>query len=586
MRPLDEGGKSGDYSSSLVFTAGIYMSLERVFGGAHSRLGDQAVAERIIKHREVQIEAMRRVAEAALEFTSVDDLIRETLAIAKDVVGAESGSLQLYDPASDCLIFRHVVDGKCPNLVGLAVAASHGINGHVFRTGISEINHNVQSCPEWNPEVDRFTGAQTRSLLTVALKKHGGQPIGVIQMVNGEDGIDHFDLEVLEILAGQLAQSLAVAELRSESDRRMAGLQALDETGRIIAETTDDANALVMYLERVTEHLRLDAARLFLFRSATSRLECAAVTGFRHAVPEPFYVSGDTPLLQAVTSKQVVVSRPADSNFHSEWKEEDFVAVHSVPLVCEGELKGVMELGDRVGRQPESEWNCLLGALASRAALLLDRAVGTAEVRERLGILQRQYSGYQHQFYELSSSFDSTLEKLAHALDVRNMEPEGHTFRVAEYTIKLGRHLGLSEEDLVHLRRGALLHNIGKIAIPDAVLLKSTALTDDEWAMVRKHPIFAFELLSTVEVLRPALDIPYCCHERWDGMGYPRGLQGEKIPLGARIFALADAWDAMRADRPYRVGWPPERVRSHIVSSSGSQFDPYIVQAFEQISFG
>jgi HD-GYP domain-containing protein (c-di-GMP phosphodiesterase class II) len=186
---------------------------------------------------------------------------------------------------------------------------------------------------------------------------------------------------------------------------------------------------------------------------------------------------------------------------------------------------------------------------------------------------------------ELLQTYHATLEGWVHALDLRDKETEGHTQRVTDMTVCLARALGMSVEELVHVRRGALLHDIGKIAIPDSILLKPGPLTEEEWKVMRQHPVYAYEMLSPIAFLRPALDIPYCHHEKWDGTGYPRGLKGEAIPRAARIFAASDVWDALRSDRPYRKGWSREKVREHIRSVSGSHFDPEIADAFLRMEF-
>ena len=151
-------------------------------------------------------------------------------------------------------------------------------------------------------------------------------------------------------------------------------------------------------------------------------------------------------------------------------------------------------------------------------------------------------------------------------------------------SVRLARALGVPDAELVHLRRGALLHDIGKMAIPDAVLLKQGPLTPVEWEVVRRHPLIAYELLSSITFLRPAIEIPYCHHERWDGSGYPRGLRGMQIPFAARIFAVADAYDAMRSDRPYRPGLSDEEARRRIAQQSGKMFDPRVVEAFLRLA--
>src|SRR5437870_5442826 len=164
--------------------------------------------------------------------------------------------------------------------------------------------------------------------------------------------------------------------------------------------------------------------------------------------------------------------------------------------------------------------------------------------------------------------------------DLLVKETEGHTQRVTDLTVRLARALDVPEADLLHVYRGALLHDIGKMAIPDAVLLKPGPLTPQERQVIERHPGYAYEFLSSIPYLRPALDIPYCHHEKWDGTGYPRGLKGEQIPLVARIFAVADVWDALRSDRPYRKGWSDEQALQYIREQSGTHFDPKVAGLF------
>ncbi|MDR3638228.1 MAG: HD domain-containing phosphohydrolase [Isosphaeraceae bacterium] len=181
---------------------------------------------------------------------------------------------------------------------------------------------------------------------------------------------------------------------------------------------------------------------------------------------------------------------------------------------------------------------------------------------------------------ELIVAYDATIEGWSRALELRDKETEGHSQRVTEMALQLSRVMGMAGADLSHVRRGALLHDIGKMGVPDGVLRKPGPLSDEEWQIMRRHPQYAYELLWPVEFLRPALEIPYCHHERWDGTGYPRGLKGEQIPLAARIFAAVDIWDALRSDRPYRARWADDRVIEHIRSLSGTHLDPAVVDSF------
>lgn len=179
---------------------------------------------------------------------------------------------------------------------------------------------------------------------------------------------------------------------------------------------------------------------------------------------------------------------------------------------------------------------------------------------------------------ELSQAYDVTIEGWSRALDLRDNKTEGHSLRVKEMTVKLAKHFDFNVDELVQISRGALLHDIGKMGVPDSILLKPGPLTDDEWVIMRKHTTYAKELLSPIPFLIPAIPIPFCHHEKWDGSGYPRGLKKEQIPLEARIFAMVDVWDALRSDRPYRKAWSVEKTHNHIESLSGTHFDPEVLK--------
>lgn len=205
---------------------------------------------------------------------------------------------------------------------------------------------------------------------------------------------------------------------------------------------------------------------------------------------------------------------------------------------------------------------------------------GTSELNDLGASFNQMAIALKQREDDLLQAYDTTIEGWSRALDLRDKETEGHTLRVTEMTVELARLAGMSEDMLIHVRRGALLHDIGKMGVPDSILLKPENLTDEEWAIMRKHPQLAYEMLSPITYLKPALDIPYCHHEKWDGSGYPRGLKGEQIPLAARLFAVVDVWDALRSDRPYRQGWAEEKVLEFIKTQSGTHFDPAVVDLF------
>ena len=181
---------------------------------------------------------------------------------------------------------------------------------------------------------------------------------------------------------------------------------------------------------------------------------------------------------------------------------------------------------------------------------------------------------------ELREAYDTTLEGWSRIMDLRDNATEGHSERVAALTLRIARAAGVPEHDFVHIRRGALLHDIGKMAIPDSILFKQGPLSPEEQTLMRRHPVFARHLLAPIAYLRPALDIPYCHHERWDGTGYPCGLAAVQIPIAARIFAVVDVWDALRSNRPYRRALGAEQALAYIREQSGKHFDPTIVRLF------
>jgi putative two-component system response regulator len=234
----------------------------------------------------------------------------------------------------------------------------------------------------------------------------------------------------------------------------------------------------------------------------------------------------------------------------------------------------------------------LLNALKAGADDFISKPFDRYELRARLlGItrlnryqkLLQERAKLREANAQLLNAYEATIEGLSHALDLRDRETEGHSRRVTEVTVKLAQALNFSEEEILHMRRGALLHDIGKIGIPDSILHKPDSLTEEEWTNMRKHPQFAYDMLSPIEYLRPALVIPYSHHEKWDGTGYPRGLKGEEIPMSARLFAIADVWDAVTSDRPYRAAWTEEQATAYIREQSGKHFDPQVVDLFFKV---
>jgi putative two-component system response regulator len=217
--------------------------------------------------------------------------------------------------------------------------------------------------------------------------------------------------------------------------------------------------------------------------------------------------------------------------------------------------------------------------------LSLERKVDerTRELTRKSEEVERLYRELKTAFEQIRGTYDTTLEALMEALDTRDTETQGHSRRVSEYTVAVARRMGVVEPDLTQMRWGGLLHDVGKIGVPDAILRKPGPLTAEEWVEMRRHPELGRRILANIRFLEGAVPIVYCHQERFDGTGYPRGLKGEQIPLGARIFAVVDTLDAMTMNRPYRKGLPYERAREEVIRFSGVQFDPHVVEAFLQV---
>jgi len=373
-------------------------------------------------------------------------------------------------------------------------------------------------------------------------------------------------------IGDQAAAAIRRLLLHEQAGRRLQQLASLSEIDRTIASSFDLRLSLQMILRHVSEQLKVDAADVLVLNDRLHILEFTAGRGYRTPAMESMRQQlGEGQAGRALLERQIVqipdVAASGAVFAHPELLEaENAVAYYAVPLIVKGKVMGVLEICNRTPLNPNAEWLDFLKTLAGQAAIAIDNV-------QLVESLQRSTD-------ELELAYDATIEGWSHALDLRDKETEGHTQRVTEMTVNLARSLGLGEETLVQVRWGALLHDIGKMGVPDGILLKPGPLTAEEWVVMKKHPTFAYEMLSPIRYLRLALDIPYCHHEKWDGSGYPRGLKGEQIPLVARIFAVVDVWDALISDRPYRLAWPEEKARQLIKTGAGTHFDPQVVKEF------
>lgn len=357
--------------------------------------------------------------------------------------------------------------------------------------------------------------------------------------------------------------------------RQLSQLNALRQIDLAITSSLDPRVTFQVLLTQITEQLGVDAADILIFEPHTQTLRFDAGKGFRTVALQHTQLglgkgyAGQAALRREIVSVPDLSKTEGGLSQSPRLGDEGFVSYYAVPLVAKGAVKGVIEVFHRQPLDPDQEWLDFLEALAGQAAIAIDNAILFDELNSANADLLRAY--------------DATLEGWARALELRDIETEGHSQRVTEMTVRLARHMGVPSSDLMHLRRGALLHDIGKMGIPDSILHKPGKLDEAEWEIMERHPRYAYEMLSPIGYLRPALDIPYCHHEKWDGSGYPRELKGEEIPLPARIFAVIDVWDALRSDRPYREAWSDKQARDHIRKQVGIHFDPAVVDAFFEL---
>jgi putative nucleotidyltransferase with HDIG domain len=327
-----------------------------------------------------------------------------------------------------------------------------------------------------------------------------------------------------------------------------------------------------VFIEQITAKLHVEAAAILMLNTSTWMLEYAAGSGFHTQAIEERRLrlgeghAGRAALQCCLASTPNLLEDPQACAGDRFLADEAFVSYYAVPVISKGQVKGVLEIFHRDSLSPDPEWLEFLETSAGQLAIAIDNA--------------ELFSNLRRTNAELTLAYDTMFEGWSHALDLRDEETEGHTQRVTEITLQLAKAMGVSDAEMVHVRRGALLHDIGKMGIPDSILFKPGPLTAKEWEIMRRHPVIAYELLLPIPFLRPALDIPYCHHEKWNGMGYPRGLKREEIPLAARIFALVDIWDALRSNRPYRSAWSEEKALEYLRSMSGTHFDPRVVQRF------
>jgi len=370
--------------------------------------------------------------------------------------------------------------------------------------------------------------------------------------------------------AGLVGVMMDITELKSLEDQlrqQLKNMTALSDIGMAISSTFDVRVTLKVLLDRLISQLGIDAATVLLLDQDSLYLKCAASLGFKtNSIRNTSVRMGKGHAGQAAFERQILIIPDLNDTLTNSLRDEEFRSYVAVPLVAQGKVMGVLELFHRNTIDPSPDWLGFLELMAAQAAIAVDNAT--------------LFHDLQRTNTELTLAYDATLEGWGRTLELRDEDTKGHTERVTGMTVQFARLMGMDEKEIVQLRRGAMLHDIGKIGIPDALLLKPGPLSPEEREIMERHTVYAYELLKPIKFLHASLDIPYCHHEKWDGSGTPRGLKGEAIPQFARIFAVVDVWDALMSDRPYRPAWPLDKVKEYIRERSGTEFDPQVVETF------
>ena len=412
------------------------------------------------------------------------------------------------------------------------------------------------------------------ALALIPLSENTGETDSVL-VIGSKTDISPEDYRLLNTMVEFTVSALQRNRLTENTLLRLRRMNAIHFVGMAISSSFDWHVTFNVLLSQAVHMLAMDAACILVFDEDTQFLSYGLGIGFNtNRIHKTRLRIGESLAGKAALKRETIffadLSEVDDRNMRLfNQGGEDFIGYCAAPLISKGQIKGVLELFNRRPLVAENEWLDFLEMLASQAAIAIDNA-------DLFEDLQRSNS-------ELTQAYDLLIVGWSRALELRDAETHGHANRLVDLALKLARKMGVPDDNLVSFRRGVLLHDIGKMGVPDSILLKPGPLTEEEWQVMRMHPIYANELLTSVAYLKPVAEVPFCHHERWNGSGYPRGLKGDEIPLTARLFSVIDIWDALTTDRPYRRAWSKEKTVAYLQEQAGSLLDPQAVDAFIQL---
>ena len=545
--------------------------------GVFQDISEHRQTKEAIQQRVLELETVNQLSLAIRSILNRDELLSTMLDEALAILNTTHGSIELYNKTTENLE-KTITRGWHDQVIGPRVHSSEGIAGRVFKSGELYISREIASDPYARPASRGLIPAGWGGIFLPI--RTAEQILGVlIVSVPSEHELNPNEIRLLSILSEMTGAALQRMQLHAQTVRRLEQLNCLRTIDQAITSSRDKTLTLNILLTNTVSQLKVDAADVLLLQPGSHLLELAASSGFHSLVFKSislrdsvasFVVSGNRPYTSLKIGSPILQRHP---QFENLWVDEGFDCYWCVPLSVNGDVKGVLEVYRKTAFTPDADWLDFLAALAGQAAIAIENA--------------QLFENLQHSNLDLNIAYDATIEGWSRALDLRDRDTEGHTLRVTDLTLKLARAMRIHGHQLTAIRRGALLHDIGKMGIPDSILLKEGPLTDEEWVVMRMHPGLAHNLLAPIHYLKDALDIPYCHHEKWDGSGYPRGLAGEGIPLAARVFAVIDVWDALTNDRPYRKKWTEKKALAYIIEQRGRHFDPDVVDVFlERIAPG
>ncbi len=520
-----------------------------------------------LNNRLTELEAINRISTALRSAETQKEILSVLLTEIKKSFNVDVYSVWLNDPVTE-EIYRAIACGWISEIEPTRQKNNTGLIGHVYQSGEPYTTSNIKNDPHVQ-EKDRFPDGWTGTWVSI---RSTNTPLGVIAIMAEEPRrFNENDIRLLTTLAEISGSAIQRSHLSKHKEEQVKHLSALRNIDAAISANFDLKITLQLLVNHTLSQLGASAVSVLLLESPSQNLKYFIGKGFNtNTFSNTLLESGKGLPSNAIKKRRLQYTELPHKNEtceRSSWfLAENFSSYYCVPLVAKGETLGVLEVfyRERLAISPEKE--VFLQALAGQAAIAIDNHYLLRNLRQSEK--------------ELSDAYNLTLEGWGKALGLRDEDTQHHTENVTELSIQLAREMGISGEDLVNVNRGALLHDIGKMGIPDNILRKPGPLTKSEWAIMRQHPQFAYDMLSEIPYLLPALDIPYCHHERWDGSGYPRGLKGEEIPLAARVFSIIDTWDALLTDRSYRDAWEKKTVMDYIRNESGTHFDPEIVEVF------